>query len=238
MVSFYYLKVIKTGDFHMTTRNRNLTKKAEKILKEKGFTEDEIFPEFWFKNYRVDAVGWNPRRKVAVECGYCSPEKKKDLERFFDEVICLPHTPQARVPSILAKTRLMLVKDENVVFEVPLSIEEWPKEFLENEMKFMEHDLQQFSELFSALSHKNRLKMMKLLIEDEDLTMGFAEFIHDLDLNPKLVWENTRKLSESGLLRKSDNGRYRCSRFGEASFIMLSLALRHLREMFETVEGR
>ena len=54
----------------------------------------------------------------------------------------------------------------------------------------------------------------------------------------KLVWENARKLSESGLIEKSDNGKYRCSRFGEASFIMLSLVLKHLQEMFESFEGR
>lgn len=231
----------------MTISHRDSIKKAKEILKAKGFSDDEIHEEFWFKNYRVDAVGWNPKCKVAVECGFCSIEKKQDLGRFFDEVICLPFKPQAKLisaepstpmPNVLAKVRLMLVKDDNVIFEVPFSREEWPKEFLENEMGFMEQEFQQFSKLFDALSHKNRLRMMKLLIENEDLTMGFAEFIRDLGLNPKLVWESTRKLGESGLLEKSGNGRYRCSEFGEASFIMLSLVLRHLREMFESIEGR
>lgn len=231
----------------MTISYQDLTKKAKEILKEKGFTEDEIYEKFWFKNYRVDVVGWNPRHKVAVECGYCSPKKKHDLEKFFDEVICLPSKLQTKTVSAepfispsnaLARTRLMLIKDDNIVFEVPLSREEWPKKFLENAMRFMDQDFQQFSKLFDALSHKNRLRMMKLLIEDEDLTMGFAEFIRDLGLNPKLVWENTRKLSESGLLEKNHNGRYRCSEFGEASFIMLSFVLRHLQKMFEATERR
>ena len=231
----------------MAVTHRDLVKEAKKILKEKGFADDEIYEEFWFKSYRVDAVGWSSKRKVAVACGYCGPKKRQDLERFFNEVICLPFKyqvqpvsaePSTQMPSALTKLRLILVKDDNVIFEVPLSREEWSKEFSRNELGFVERDLQQFSKLFDALSHKNRLRMMKLLIEDEDLTMGFAEFIRDLNLNPKLVWESTRKLSESGLLKKSDNGRYRCSEFGEASFIMVSFVLRRLRDMFESVEGR
>ena len=206
----------------MTVTHQDLVKAAKKILKEKGFADDEIFEEFWFKSYRVDAIGWSSKRKVAVTCGYCSPKKKQDLERFFDEVICLPFKyqiqpvsaePSTQISSALTKLRLMLVKDDDVILLVPLSREEWAKEFSRNELGFVERDLQQFSKLFDALSHKNRLRMMKLLIEDEDLTMGFAEFIRDLNLNPKLVWESTRKLSESGLLKKSDDGRYRCFEF-------------------------
>lgn len=206
----------------MTVTHQDLVKEAKKILKEKGFADDEIYEEFWFKSYRVDAVGWSSKRKVAVTYGYCSPKKKQDLERFFDEVICLPFKyqiqpvsaePSTQISSALTKLRLMLVKDDNDILLVPLSREELSKEFSRNELGFVERDLQQFSKLFDALSHKNRLRMMKLLIEDEDLTMGFAEFIRDLNLNPKLVWESTRKLSESGLLKKSDDGRYRCSEF-------------------------
>ncbi len=222
-------------------------KKAKEILKERGFADDEIYEEFWLKNYRIDAVGWSPKRKVAVECGICSSKKKRDLERFFDEIVCLPWKPQTEhafaetsttTRKALTRTRVVLIKDDNVVFEVPLSREEWSREFLENEIKSLEQDFGQSSKLFNALSHENRLRMMKLLIEDKDLTMGFAEFIRDLGLNPKLVWESTRKLNESGLLEKNENGRYRCSEFGEASFIMLSLVLRRLREMFESAEGR
>ncbi|UCE96132.1 MAG: winged helix-turn-helix transcriptional regulator [Candidatus Bathyarchaeota archaeon] len=231
----------------MTTSQRHLVEKAKEILREKGFTKDEIYERFWFKNYRISAVGWSPKQKVAVECSYCSPEKREDLGRFFDEVVCLSLRPQTRpvldrytpaTSNVLAKIKLMLVEDENVIFEVPLSREELPREFLENEMNFVERDFQHFSKFFDALSHRNRLRMMKLLIENENLTMGFAEFIRDLGLNPKLVWENTRKLRESGLLRKNANGRYRCSEFGEASFIMLSLVLRRLRNILEDIEGR
>lgn len=227
----------------MMTR-RDSIERAKELLRKEGFTDDEIHEEFWFKSYRVDAVGWSPRRKVAVDCGYCTTKKKMDLERFFDEVICLPYEPRTKpVPGepptrdVLARMRLVLVKDDRVMFNVPLSVEEWSRGSLEDEVGVMERNFQRFSRLFNAFSHQNRLRMMKLMIEGEDSTVGFADFIHSLDLNPKLVWENTRKLSEGGLLEKSENGRYRCSEFGEASFIMFSAVLRRLQEMFEN-EGR
>ncbi|MFP3985070.1 MAG: ArsR/SmtB family transcription factor [Candidatus Bathyarchaeia archaeon] len=223
--------------------HRELTKKAKEVLKKKGFSDSEIYEKFWFKNYLVDTVGWNPKRRVAVQYGNCSPRKKKDLERFFDEVICLTIQPQIELSlttlpmrDALAKMRLVLVKDDDVVLEVPLSRKELPEKFFEDEIGFLEQEFQQFSRLFNALAHENRLRIMQRLIEDDDLTAGFAEFIRDLDLNPKLVWENTRKLSEGGFIEKSEDGRYRCSEFGEASFIMLSFFLRQLRDMLENVE--
>lgn len=227
-----------------TMTRRDLMEQAKQLLRNQGFRNEEIHEEFWFKEYRVNVIGWAPERKAAVVCGYCTAKKKKDLERFFDEVICLPLEPQV-APALrvtpardaAGKTRLVLVKDDWVVFDVPLSREEWPRNLLEDEAGDVERDFEQVSKLFSALSHENRLKMMKLLMEDDNPTMGFADFMRDLDLNPKLVWENTRKLRESGLLEKSENGRYRCSEFGEASFIMLSLVLKRLREFFGK-EGR
>jgi DNA-binding IclR family transcriptional regulator len=70
--------------------------------------------------------------------------------------------------------------------------------------------------------------MMTHLLGDEDLTLGFGEFMRDLGLNPKTVWESTRKLQEGGLVVKSKDGRYRASEPGAAEFLMLSLALRGL----------
>ena len=54
--------------------------------------------------------------------------------------------------------------------------------------------------------------------------------------NPKLVWENARKLKEGGLLEKVGRGRYRCSAFGESGFMMMSFALKRLRKALEELE--
>lgn len=131
------------------------------------------------------------------------------------------------------KLKLLLIKDGKVLFEVPLSMGDWPRDRLENELASFGRELNKFSTLFDALSHETRLKMMKRVFEDDDLTLGFVDFMRDLGLNPKIVWEATRKLQDSGLLEKSQNGKYRCSEPGVAEFLMLSLALRRLLQALE-----
>ena len=111
---------------------------------------------------------------------------------------------------------------------MPLSMEDWTKRRLASELKSAEREFERFSKLFDALSHETRLRMMKHLLEDDDRTVGFGDFMRDLGLNPKTVWENTRKLQEGGLLVKSKDGKYRSSEPGIAEFLMLSLALRRL----------
>lgn len=126
------------------------------------------------------------------------------------------------------KLKLLLKKNGEVLFEMPLSAEDWTRNRLINELTSFEHEVERFSKLFDALSHETRLKMMKRLVEEDDLALSFGDFMRDLALNPKTVWENTRKLQESGLLVKSKDGKYRCSELGIAEFLMLSLALRRL----------
>jgi DNA-binding transcriptional ArsR family regulator len=126
------------------------------------------------------------------------------------------------------KLKLLLKSNGKVLFEMPLSMDQWTKQGLERELAFSELELERFSKLFDALSHGTRLRMMTHLLGDEDLTLGFGEFMRDLGLNPKTVWESTRKLQEGGLVVKSKDGRYRASEPGAAEFLMLSLALRGL----------
>jgi DNA-binding transcriptional ArsR family regulator len=125
------------------------------------------------------------------------------------------------------KLRLLLKRNGKVLLEMPLSMDEWTKQGL-GEPAFSEPELEKFSKLFDALSHGTRLKMMTRLLGDEDLTLGFGEFMRDLRLNPKTVWDSTRKLQEGGLLVKSKDGRYRASEPGVTEFLLLSLALRRL----------
>lgn len=132
------------------------------------------------------------------------------------------------------KLKLLLKKNGQVLFEMPLSMEEWNKPRLERELAFSGTEIERLSKLFDALSHGTRLNMMNRLMQDEDLTLGFGEFMRDLGLNPKTVWESTRKLQEGGLVVKSKDGRYRVSEPGVAEFLLLSLAL---RRVFKAMEG-
>jgi DNA-binding transcriptional ArsR family regulator len=135
------------------------------------------------------------------------------------------------------KLKLQLVRDGEILVEMPLSPADWEREELENEFDAAEQSFQRFSRIFGALAHETRLRMMRRVVEEGDRTMSFADFMRDLDLNPKIVWENSRKLREGGLLEKTSRGKYGCSEFGQRAFIMMSLALRHLMESVEEMEN-
>ncbi len=133
----------------------------------------------------------------------------------------------------MMKLKLQLVSNGKVIFEMPLSRVEWSDEASESRFGAVEEDFQRFSRIFDALAHETRLRMMKSLMEEEDGTMSFSDFMRDLNLNPKLVWENARKLRAGGLVEKVSRGRYRCSEFGETGFILVSFALKRLMEALE-----
>jgi DNA-binding transcriptional ArsR family regulator len=135
------------------------------------------------------------------------------------------------------KLKLQLVKNGEVLFEIPLSPADWSKDQIDNELGAFEEEFQKFSKIFDALSHETRLRMMKRLIEEEDRTLNFADFMRELDLNPKIVWENARKLREGGLLEKVDRGKYRCSDFGQRGFMLLSFSLRRLIGVLEELDN-
>lgn len=133
------------------------------------------------------------------------------------------------------KLKLQIIGDGEVLFEMPLSLSDWPRDQLENELNSFEAEFERVTSTFSALSNETCLMMMRQLLEKEDRTVNFTEFMRDLDLNPKLVRDNTRKLSEGGLLEKTGRGRYHCSEFGESSFIIAGLALRRLIRALDEV---
>lgn len=134
------------------------------------------------------------------------------------------------------KFKLQILRDDEVIFEIPLSHLDWEEERLKKALDIIETDFQRFSKIFDALSNRTRLKMMKQLLEKRNRVISFTDFMQNLDLNPKLVWENTKKLQEGGLLVKVGRGKYRCSKFGETSFMMMSVVLKQLLESREKFE--
>jgi len=105
-----------------------------------------------------------------------------------------------------------------------------------DELEAFEEDFQRFAKIFVALSHETRFGMMRRLIEEEDRTMNFTDFMRDLELNPKIVWESAKKLREGGFVEKVERGKYRCSEVGQRRFILMSLAMRRLIQMLKEME--
>jgi predicted transcriptional regulator len=128
----------------------------------------------------------------------------------------------------------MLVEDGQVLLEIPLSARSWDRRSLEREFEYFERDLDRMSRLFNTFSNANRMRMMRAVFEREK-SIAFTELMKELDMNPKLIWESTRKLSRVGLIEKDDHGRYRTTREGEAQFLMASIALRKLFELLDEI---
>ena len=135
------------------------------------------------------------------------------------------------------KLKLQLVRDRQVLFEIPLSPTDWPRQQLADELEAFEEDFQRFSKISTALSHETRFGMMRRLIAEEDRTMNFTDFMRDLELNPKTVWESAKKLREGGFVEKIERGKYRCSEVGQRRFILLSLAMRRLIQTLKEMEN-
>lgn len=132
--------------------------------------------------------------------------------------------------------KLQLVKDDEIIFEMLISPNDWSRKELEDEMESCEEDFHRSSKIFNAFSNMTRLRMMRLLMIEEDHTISFADFMRDLNLNPKIVWENARKLTEGGIMHKTGRGKYKCSEYGQRTFIMMNLALRHLQKTLRELE--
>jgi Mn-dependent DtxR family transcriptional regulator len=75
--------------------------------------------------------------------------------------------------------------------------------------------------------------MVKRLFEQDDDSLGFTDFTRELGLNPKIVWQNTKKLCDGGLIQKGQDGKYGFSETGKAQFLTVSLVLKHLQEIFD-----
>jgi len=138
-----------------------------------------------------------------------------------------------RVRRIAAVLKLMLVEDGRVLLELPLSARGWDRSELRREFEGLDSDLERFSRLFNALSNAGRIRMMGTFFEDVGRPLAFTELMNQLGMNPKIVWDGTRRLRQTGLIEKDDEGRYRPTRDGEAQFLMVSIALRRLLRILE-----
>ena len=129
--------------------------------------------------------------------------------------------------------KLMLVEDGRVLLELPLSARSWDRRELRREFEDLESDLERVSGLFNAFSNTGRLRMMRAFFERIDHSLAFTELMNELGMNPKLVWDSTRRLRRVGLIEKDDEGRYRPTPEGEAQFLIASIALRRLLQILD-----
>lgn len=129
--------------------------------------------------------------------------------------------------------KLMLVEDGRVLLELPLSSGSWDRGELEHEFEDLEDDMERLSKLFHAFSNSSRMRMMRSFFERADRSMAFTEMMNELEMNPKIVSDCTKKLRRIGLIEKDREGRYRPTSGGEAQFLMASIALGRLLQILD-----
>ena len=129
--------------------------------------------------------------------------------------------------------KLMLVDDDKILWEIPLQAQQWDKKTLISELDKLELENQRFENLFNAMANRNRMRMMRTLLFQNEDSMGFTELMNILDMNPKIVSESTKRLRRTGLIEKNEEGKYRSTRQGEAQFLMMSIAMKRMFEFLE-----
>lgn len=129
----------------------------------------------------------------------------------------------------------MLVEDGRTLWEIPLEAHQWDRRALSREFDEMEEEMDRFERLFNALANEGRMRMMRALFDDLDMSMAFTELMKELGMNPKIVSDSTKRLRRTGLIEKDNDGRYRPTRRGEAQFLMMSIALRRMLEILDEI---
>jgi len=129
--------------------------------------------------------------------------------------------------------KLMLMEDDRILLELPLSARGWDRDELRMELDALDRDMDRVSGLFRALSNAGRLRMMRALLDELDRPLAFTELMNGLGMNPKVVWDSTRRLRQIGFIEKDEEGRYCPTREGEAQFLLVSVAVRRLLQILE-----
>jgi len=133
--------------------------------------------------------------------------------------------------------KLMLVEDDRILLEIPLSADDWNFEELNMELNRLDDELEKMSRLFDTYSNASRIKMIRAFFEASDRCKAFTELMHELNMNPKTVSEGTRKLQRVGIINKDERGRYKLTRMGEIQFMMTSILLRKMEDILRKMEA-
>ena len=129
--------------------------------------------------------------------------------------------------------KLMLVDDDKILWEIPLQAQQWDKKTLISELDKLELENQRFENIYNAMANRNRMRMMRTLLFQNEDPMGFTELMNILEMNPKIVSDSTKRLRRTGLIEKNNEGKYRSTRQGEAQFLLMSIAMKRMFEFLE-----
>ncbi|MCW4037686.1 MAG: hypothetical protein NWF13_02990 [Candidatus Bathyarchaeota archaeon] len=123
----------------------------------------------------------------------------------------------------------LIIEDEGkVILEVLLSPDDWHRRELVREVDQLRRDARRNVKFYEAFTNANRVRMLHCLLERENHTLTFKEFMTDLGLNPKIIRENAVKLQNIGFIESPSRGEYRLSKRGQLCFMMTVIAMRRM----------
>jgi hypothetical protein len=122
--------------------------------------------------------------------------------------------------------KLIIEDDGKVLLEIPLSPDDWQRRELMREVDQLRRDVRRNVQFYEAFTNANRIRMLHRLLERENHTLKFKEFMTDLGLNPKIIRENAVKLQNIGFVDSPRRGEYRLSKRGQLCFMMTVVAMR------------
>jgi predicted transcriptional regulator len=128
--------------------------------------------------------------------------------------------------------KLKLVEDGKTLWEIPLQARNWDRRTLHREFEEIDNEIKRFEAIFNAMANTGRRRMMRTFF-DLERPMGFTELMNELGMNPKIVSDSTKRLRNTGMIEKDEEGKYRTTRTGEAQFLMMSVAMRRMLEILD-----
>jgi predicted transcriptional regulator len=124
--------------------------------------------------------------------------------------------------------KLIIEDDGKILVEIPLSPADWHRRELLREVDHLRRDVRRNMEFYEAFTNANRIRMLHRLLECENHTQTFTEFMTELGLNPKTIRENAVKLQHIGFIESPSRGEYRLSKRGQISFMMTVIAMQRM----------
>ena len=135
--------------------------------------------------------------------------------------------------------KLQLVKDEKILFEMPLGIDEWDRRELEEEIEEIEEEINNVEELHDLYSNKTRIKMLCEITRNLD--PRFTDLMEELDTNQKVIYDSLQKMMKNDLVERIErhprNVHYRLSQLGFASILMCAATQRVMDIIGKEIEG-
>ena len=135
--------------------------------------------------------------------------------------------------------RLQLLKDDKVIFEMPLEIDEWDRRALDEEITEIEEGINNVEELHDLYSNRTRIKMLCEITRRSD--PRFTDLMDELNTNQKIIYDSLQKMMKNDLVERVErhprNVHYQLSQLGFASILMCAATQRVMELIEKEIEG-